>query len=123
MAALEGGFALTVSRRRFDLSEEGKLRHESVTDAPTSEMRVWQLEDEGPQFIGLCQPVDHRVVFDEVSRAGNGRLNWPDPGTSGTTIGEAIGDGKGELHFPISFDVGPDGRIYVLDGDIVKCCG
>ena len=115
MAALEGGFALTGGNQRFDLSEKGELVHESSTFIPTSEMRVWQLEGQGPQFIGLCRPLDHRVVFDEVSRAGNGRLQWPDPGTGATTIGEAIGDGEGELHFPISFDVGPDGRIYVLD--------
>ena len=30
-------------------------------------------------------------------------------------MGLGAGDGDGELHFPISFDVGPDGRIYVLD--------
>ena len=75
MAAVEGGFALSMGRNRFNLSEDGELVDESFTDIPTSEMRSWQLEGQGPQFLGLCHPETHQIIYDEVSRFGTDRLN------------------------------------------------
>ena len=40
---------------------------------------------------------------------------WPDPQYD-ERLGAGMGHGPGELLAPLSFDVGPDGRFYVLDG-------
>jgi hypothetical protein len=114
MVAVEGGFALGIGPHRFDLSAEGELIAEANA-APMSEMRVWQIDGQETQFMGICSPEDHQILYARSSRGGNGRLNWPVSGAGTMTIGLRAGIGDGELHFPISFDVGPDGRVYVLD--------
>ena len=43
-----------------------------------------------------------------------GGAGWPDDKTS-ANVGLGLGSEAGELASPLSFDVGPDGRIYVAN--------
>jgi tripartite motif-containing protein 71 len=78
-------------------------------------LRIWETEQtQGPQ-IGVVLPEDNVVFVRELSRNARGRPGWPNLGA--LQIGSGWGVGDGQMKVPISFDVGPQGRIYVLDAD------
>lgn len=84
--------------------------------APVSGMRLW--ETAGHPMLGICLPQLHMVA---VGRSGifrpSGHLIWPfSTLPSGVTVlGSDAGQGAGDFLFPLSFDVGPDGQVFVLD--------
>lgn len=83
----------------------------SSFDSPPAEMRVWETDR---QRIGGVFPQDATLA---IRRGGSnsftGRVNIP----SGIGVSQfgAPGPGPGQMSSPMSFDVGADGRIYVLD--------
>lgn len=115
MVSVGGGIAKSIGERRYDLSLEGEELSFGFT-APISEMRVWDDPEDGGQMMGVSLVDRHQILASVVSRSSSGALNWPVPGAiGGAIVGIGLGTEDGELRFPLSFDVGPDGRFYVLD--------
>jgi len=84
-------------------------------DSAPSEVRMWDRvvsKGTGSFRVGACLPNESRVVF------GGARIRFGRP-TFGRlvelNIGGVTGRQPGEFLFPISFDAGPNERIYVLD--------
>lgn len=99
----------------FDLATDGAtLRERDNIEGVVSEARVWQPPGEERRWIGICQPELHRVLYNTVSTRQF--VRWPLTTTSTVRrLGEGAGADAGELLFPLSFDAGPDGRMFVLD--------
>ena len=107
---------LLMTGRGSDLIVPGSEDLASVPlETPVSSMRLW--ERDGQPHLGVCKPETHRIVVNETGIPSSGalldfQLNRE---RSITLIGGSVGQGAGEFLFPLSFDAGPDGRIFVLD--------
>jgi len=55
----------------------------------------------------------HRVVYEGTRLDASGALVWP--GSFAIQASQGLGSAPGEMTMPISFDAGPDSRVYVLD--------
>jgi hypothetical protein len=117
VALLAGGagevLALTTGDQPYTLSPEGQETRASRLEAEVSETRTW-----GPENrlrLGVCLPLAHQILLLKGAYSRTTQtLRWPiGLGVQGLSAG--LGQGPGELLMPLSFDVGPDGRIYVLD--------
>ncbi len=99
----------------FDFAGEPTEGRDLSLSSEASEGRIWE-DGDGQTWLGLCLPQENAVTFDQVEpaffAAGAG---WPDD--SSPRLGSGVGQDEGEFIFPLSFDVGPDGRFYVLDAD------
>ena len=73
-------------------------------------LQTWEID--GGRFIGAVLPEAGRIVWGPI--VGSNTRNWP--GFLRRSFGPLLGTGDGSLSYPIAFDVGPDGRFYVLDG-------
>ena len=83
--------------------------------SPVAEMRTWSEEGGRYPRLGLCSVELNQVhYFWARLDVGTGALLWPLEQFA-ETLGAGMGQGAGELLAPLSFDVGPDGRFYVLD--------
>ena len=87
----------------------------AALETPISAIRLWQ--SGGRPHMGVCKPETQRIVANETGIPGSGALMdyHFNRERSATLIGGNAGQGAGELLFPLSFDAGPDGRIFVLD--------
>ena len=111
LAAIDGRIALTIDEQAYVLNADGQATTPPPLDDWVSEIRVWDRGDGQGQAIGVCLPEASQV-----------RLTAPLRGRPGQwtrfleqQIGPGTGEGNGALFYPLSFDVGPDGRVYVLD--------
>ena len=68
-------------------------------------------------MIGVLLPEDNIIHTRDLSRTSDGRLQWPRSGSSSQSFGGGFGTGNAQFVLPISFDVGPEGRVFVLDAD------
>ena len=82
---------------------------------PVSEMRLWGETASEPQ-IGICVPDQHQILIAPARVSRVGYIEWPFglEGTA-TAVGIEAGQEPGAFFYPLSFDVGVDGRIFVLD--------
>ena len=100
--------------------EEFDFNQELPLDANASEVRSW--ETVNGQKMGVCLPERHQISIGPTElRVSFGivRLTWPFIDSQDQTDlvlgGSSVGQGQDEFLFPLSFDVSPDGRIFVLD--------
>ena len=108
------------SLRRFESADllAGDATPEELSLAGSgivSEMRQWsrrRSEGSGSSRLGLCFPHDHRVHIHNL-RIPAGEAT-PSP-VRELSIGQQPGAAAGQFVVPLSLDVGPDERIYVLD--------
>ena len=118
MIAAEDGIGLAIDDARFDVGEAGEQLFVNERQSPVGEIRVWETEDGQDEQIGILLPEDNTVlVRSGVTRNASGLLGWP---PTNAAIGAGWGVEDGQMRVPLSFDVGPQGRMYVLDADNVR---
>lgn len=112
LAAGEDGLAFNTEDL---LAFEAQSSRVGLFAAAAGEIRVWERvasDGIGSLRVGACLPNQSRVDI------GGARVRLGQPTFGELTemsIGGTTGRNPGEFLFPISFDVGPDERIYVLD--------
>jgi len=111
VATYDDYVALTLYDRAYTLDASGNLIAASQLDGGVSEIRVWEDHESGFQRIGACFPESHQIRSALVT--SNTPAEWFR--YMSRPIGPEIPELGGFLTYPLSFDVGPDGRIYVLD--------
>jgi hypothetical protein len=106
---------LVQGEQSYLFDQEGNEIDQGVGDLSTvvSEARTWQ-DVEERTWLGVCLPQKNAVFFNKVSPVSL-RINFGWPTKGYTRLGTGAGQARGEFIFPLSFDVGPAGRIYVLD--------
>ena len=121
IASQSGVLFLTEDRDSYIISPEGSSPA-VASDAPVSEIRVWTVKDLPRQveFGRICMPQVNTIIFG-ISSLGT-RSAWPSSSrlTLGrqfrvTSLGLGVRREAGQLLYPLSFDAGPDGRLFVLD--------
>ncbi len=86
-------------------------RPRSPFSSAASQLRTW--EEDGDKLVGICLPEVNQI---RVQKANFSFTNFPDwPGDDGVVKLGPIGSGDGEFIFPLSFDIGPDGRFFMVD--------
>ena len=113
LISLEDGWAFAVGDSLTRIAP-GLPDITGALDHPISEMRIWETAS-GPQ-IGICVPDRHKIQIAPVGVSRAGYIDWPFTAV-GTPIevGLHAGQEPGAFFYPLSFDVGVDGRIFVLD--------
>jgi hypothetical protein len=109
-AALGEILALTVYDQPYTITPAGQATPFSNFPSGVSELRVWQ-DRQGRQRVGICLPETGQLLLGTVPAGEDSQ--WPT--YLSRNLGPRIGAQQGLLSYPLSFDVGPDGRIYVLD--------
>jgi hypothetical protein len=110
LATIDGRPTVVVDEQPYVLSATGEGQVATALESWISEIRVWDGQDGDGQAIGVCHPAVNQVLLTAPLR-GRSTL-WP------RFLRRQLGpftDGGGSLSYPVSFDVGPDGRTYVLD--------
>ncbi len=108
-ASLGDGLAVTVDDEAFFIRDRVVSQAAAPLPGWVGEIRVW--EGRRGQEIGICLPATSLI---QTGTIPDGTADeWPLLLTR--DIGPAIGGQEGLLSYPVSFDVGPDGRFYVLD--------
>jgi hypothetical protein len=113
VAALGDHMAVVSYDRALTLDANGDLIASSqFEEGGVSDIRVWGgISDRYEATVGLCFPERDEI---RVANIGSGKsAEWFDIGMR--SIGPEIGPPGEFLIYPLSFDVGPDGRYYVLD--------
>jgi hypothetical protein len=112
IADLGGQFAFTVDERAFVVDDEGEGEDVGVLPGWGSAIQLWEVEGQRGSLMGVCMPEEHKIIWG----------NAPPPVLADRwtqlliqEFGPHTGSGDGSLNYPIDFDAGPDGRIYVLD--------
>lgn len=101
--------AVTVYDTPYLLTPDWQWQPLNTFNSGVSELRTWQ--SRGRRQIGVCLPEDNKLL---VGTVPDGLENeWSD--LLNSAIGPETGRAADFLFNPTSFDVGPDGRIYVLD--------
>ena len=111
LAALGDMLALTVEDRTYAVSPDGNFTESSLLESWASETRVWQLEGDRGQRIGVCMPEASKVVWGIVPSGRESR--WAS--FVSKNLGPFLGQSAGYLAYPLSLAAGPDGRMYILD--------
>lgn len=109
-AALGETLALTVYDQPYTINQAGEATPFSSFPNGVSELRAWK-DRRGRQQAGICMPEAGQFLLGTVPEGEDAQ--WPTFLTR--ALGPRIGAQQGLLSYPLSFDVGPDGRIYVLD--------
>lgn len=115
LAPIAGMMGLVTDTGRYTLDEAVEEIAVSTGFEPASELRQW-LKPDGEEWMGFSLPKSNQVMIRRAQTARpNNRITWPGVGASTIQIGTGASSAPGGFFFPISFDAGPDGRIYVLD--------
>jgi len=111
LAAVGDRLLVTGRNVAATIDADGAVAEHTPLSYWVGEIRAW----EAGLFYGLgvCQPGAGRLEFGRYS--SRSALPWTDIITS--PLGPWLEHGVSPLFYPISFDVGPDGRLYVLDAD------
>ena len=112
MAHLGKELVLTVFDSAYVVTPGGGIARAGRLPGGVSEIRTWSTRR--GTGVGVCLPEKRMLVFGDVQSEGEAR--WTEPLTQ--ELGPPIGNGQGFLSYPVSFDVGPDGRIFVLDAGL-----
>ena len=115
IASLGDNIALAFYDLVLTLDGNGDLIASSrFEEGGVSEIRVWEAEiDAYESTVGLCLPERGEVWTGGVPHGKS--AEWFKYLLNPRTIGPEIGPPGEFLVSPLSFDVGPDGRYYVLD--------
>lgn len=100
-------WVLTAGPESFGVGEGFSVNTSGVA---ISEQRYYA---EGRQ-LAVCFAENHQVVLAPARVNFLGSLTLPGL-TDGVGLSKGIGQGDGQMVFPISVDISPDGRTYVLD--------
>ena len=111
LAVIDGRIALTIDEQPYVLDADGQAMALSPLDDWVSEIRVWDRGDGRGQAIGVCLPEANQVQLTDPLRGQPGQ--WTN--FLRQQIGPRVGERNGFIFYPLSFDIGPDGRIYILD--------
>lgn len=65
--------------------------------------------------MAVCYAELGWVLVDATGFLARRGAVWPAAQTGPISVGAGLGEGEGELIVPLSVDLSPDGRIYVLD--------
>ena len=102
--------SLIINNRTYFVESDGTLQAGPALANRATEVRTWAGR-RSPE-VGVCLPEENMIVTGQVPD-GLGR-QWPE--LLDKTIGPAIGASPPDFFAtPISFDVGPDRRFYILD--------
>lgn len=99
--------AATVGDTAWVRSADGTWERLAPLGGSVSEIRAWTRD--GVRRTAICLPVENRVEWGTVRTASRWHLGLNE------SIAPLPTDPGGVLFYPISMDVGPDGRMYVLD--------
>ena len=114
LVLVDGVLGLTAGDQPYSISQEGKGVSTPVFAEEVSETRTWKAGGEA-QRLGICLPRINQILVRKGTFIRNtGAIAWPN-NTDLVAVGTGVGQGAGELLYPLSFDAGPDGRIFVLD--------
>lgn len=105
-ANMDGNIIVTIDDSSFVLTD-GNLLEGRKLPGRVGELRVWEGGRRG--MVGMCLPDESLVVLGDL----NAGPYWSNYATR--TIGPGTGKPSSFLVSPISFDAGPDGRLFVLD--------
>jgi len=108
---------LSAGKQFFSITPEEHLALPVTLDSPVSEMRLWEPSEDDPNanlWIGVCLPEENLVILNRLRLLYNGHFG-PPFSLKRPSIGTGLGTEPGHFFFPLSFDAGPDQRIYVLD--------
>jgi len=98
--------------QRTTLTSTGKQVASDILDNEIGEIRVRPGLEGGRPWLGICLPWDNHLLVGQSDVSFTGQVVWPQ---FETRVGSGFGPAPGELLAPLSFDFGPDGRIFVLD--------
>ena len=111
LATIGNTLALTLYDQAYSLTQEGEVTPLAKLEAGVSEIRTWQGRRSGTTQVGVCLPTIGQLHLGSVPTGQE--ADWPTLLTN--SLGPSTGHPADLLAYPLSFDVGPDGRIYVLD--------
>ena len=117
LIALGETMLLSAGKQFFSITSEERLALPVTLDSPASEMRLWEPSEADPDarsWIGVCLPEENQVILNRLTVLFNGHVGVPFQ-VKRPSIGAGLGMEPGSFFFPLSFDVGPDQRVYVLD--------
>lgn len=112
LAAVADKLLVTGGDRRATVNTDGSRVAADTLASHISELRVWNPTQGKYPVIGICLPWDNHVRLATTAITFLGEIVWP---SFSTVVGSGFGPAPGELLAPLSFDFGPDRRIYVLD--------
>ena len=116
LLSFEGSVTLTVGAQPYSLDQEGEAMSRTTLPSLVSEMRIWNRSG-GTGTVGICLPESHQLAVIE-ERVQGSLMSWSFPTVGDRVqapVGSGIGHESGHFVFPLSFDAGPDGRLFVLD--------
>ncbi|MBI2504928.1 MAG: 6-bladed beta-propeller [Candidatus Latescibacteria bacterium] len=111
LVALGNSLACTVNEQAYSLTPQGQATLLSSFPSRVSELRVW--EAGRGHNMGVCLPEQNQIFLGLVPATKES--SWSTFIREAGSIGPRIGPEQGYLFYPLSFGVGPDGRVYVLD--------
>ena len=115
VVAAGDGLAVMAGAEPYSVLADGDATAPVSWGFPVTEMRTWSVEGDRLPRIGICSVESNQVhYFWARLDVGTGALLWPMEQFA-ETLGAGMGHRAGELLAPLSFDAGPDGRIFVLD--------
>ena len=82
-------------------------------EAAASEMRTWEVSGVDERWAGVCISLANEILFVKTDVFFDISPKWPED--TAVQLGSGVGSNAGQFVFPLSFDAGLDGRIYVLD--------
>jgi hypothetical protein len=113
LIALEDSWAFAVGDS-VHLTAPGRAIKTFELNHAISEMRIWEAASQ--TRIGICVPDRHQILIGPTQVSVFGYLDWPFTiGSAPTAVGIKADQEPGAFFYPLSFDVGSDGRIFVLD--------
>ena len=119
LAAVEGGFALlTIADRLYSVSPASGVKKAFIAPlgGDIAEARVWEDPAEaGMYHVGLCVPDLHSIYVDRARAPSSRSRGVTVMSNKRWSLSDAAGPDPGSFLFPLSFAIGPNGRIYVLD--------
>jgi hypothetical protein len=111
LTVMEDRILLTADHLAYSIDASGTVTEQFPFDGWVNDIRVWDVADAGNKGVGVCLPEENKLLLGIVPRLFAKR--WAAMLTE--ELGPFVG-GEMWLNYPLSFAVGPDGRIYVLDG-------
>jgi len=117
LIAVGESILVNTGRQFYSITPEEHHALKVYLDSPVSEMRLWEPPETDSDVrprIGVCLPEENLVLLSWLFLFSNGHFGSPFS-LKRPSMGVGAGMEPGEFLFPMSLDMGPDGRVYVLD--------